>query len=254
MNSVSIAAKFFSDKGYSPAATAGIVGNLMHESRLNPTIVERNPGNHPAGVGIAQWDPSRLAALGRFAASKNADPNNLLTQLAFVDHELNTTEKSSGNRVRAAQDPTEATAAMLGYERPQGWRGPGTNPDGVSGWQNRLAGANKVYGMLVGGSISPDDGSSSRTLLADSRPVSGTKLGWDSSGVSSSIAPTQHIAEPLPLATEPAPAVQIASDTTPIADTLGAALSGAFAPKPTPAVSVGLRTGRHPKIAGTRTV
>ena len=55
-NNVEKAWNFYISQGFSKEATAGILGNYMRESRMNPSIVER--GNN-IGFGIAQWSFAR---------------------------------------------------------------------------------------------------------------------------------------------------------------------------------------------------
>lgn len=53
-SSVVFAWRFFIDKGFSPEATAGILGNLQAESGLDPNI-RQGPNASGAGYGICQW-------------------------------------------------------------------------------------------------------------------------------------------------------------------------------------------------------
>lgn len=83
---------FFRNLGYSAAATAGIMGNLYQESKLNPAIIQGG-GKGPA-AGIAQWEnyntkSGRWLNLSNYAASKGKDWTDLQSQLEFIDQELN---------------------------------------------------------------------------------------------------------------------------------------------------------------------
>jgi hypothetical protein len=81
-DNIEIAFKFFVQNGFTADQTAGIIGNLLQESSLNP---KADNGSHR---GIAQWDYSgRFAALQRFAGSK--DPDTLDVQLQYIMYELN---------------------------------------------------------------------------------------------------------------------------------------------------------------------
>jgi len=128
-------------KGLSKVMAAGIIGNLMQESGLNP--LARNPGDGNDGsdsIGLGQWNGARARALKAFAAANGASPDDVATQLDFVLHELETTENAAYQRLKAATTVDEAVAAMIGFERPQGWTA--ANPRGGHGWSNRLQ-----YGM-----------------------------------------------------------------------------------------------------------
>lgn len=128
-----------------PVQAAGVVGNLMQESSMNTGA--RNPGDGRDGsdsIGLAQWNGGRAKALHAFAADQKKPVTDLDTQLDFVVHELKTTESAAFNRLKQADNVHSATAAMIGYERPQGWRA--DNPTAGHGWGNRLKHANTLYG------------------------------------------------------------------------------------------------------------
>lgn len=78
-----IAFQFFLAQGYKPAAAAGIVGNLSHESnRFDPRVVSgKIRGDHGRSAHVAQWNGQRLANLHRFAGTHTP---TLLQQLQFI--------------------------------------------------------------------------------------------------------------------------------------------------------------------------
>lgn len=130
-------------RGIPATMAAGIVGNLVQESGLNPNARNRGDGNDGSdSIGIGQWNGNRARALKAFAASQGASPFDLATQLDFVLHELETTEGAAYQRLKSAKTVDEATAAMIGFERPRGWSA--ANPRGGHGWGNRLAAAMKA--------------------------------------------------------------------------------------------------------------
>lgn len=74
---------YFVNKGLSKPQSAGIVGNLIQESNVNPRAVQSGG----PGRGIAQWSqPGRWNDLVAYAG--NQDPWNLNVQLGFIWHEL----------------------------------------------------------------------------------------------------------------------------------------------------------------------
>lgn len=86
--------KFFTGKGYSPQATAGILGNMTQESGVDPTVIQGG-GKGPA-AGICQWEnynkkSARWKQLSDYATAKGKDWKDLQTQLEFVDMELSGT-------------------------------------------------------------------------------------------------------------------------------------------------------------------
>lgn len=147
MDNAQLAMQYFQSQGWTPAQAAAIVGNLQQESysRLDPNALRKNdagPGNH--SMGIAQWNRERLSALQDFARQKGKPWNDFQTQLEFVQSELTGNESRVGKALKGAGDINAATAAFVGYERPQGWTP--DNPTGAHGWENRLANANALYG------------------------------------------------------------------------------------------------------------
>ena len=144
---------FFMKKGYSQVQAAGVVGNLIQESNLRPAGAV---GDNGTAFGVAQWRGERLTRLKRFAAANGKPWEDFETQLAFVDLELQSSEKTAGDKLRTAKTVEEATAAFIGYERPKGWRH--DNPSGGHGWSNRLGHAAKIAGVEVdlSGSSSAD--------------------------------------------------------------------------------------------------
>lgn len=80
---------FFTSRGYSKEAAAGIIGNLMQESGtdLNPSLHQKGG----PGRGLAQWTvgSDRWRALQRYAKSKGTKWDDFQTQLEFIDMEMN---------------------------------------------------------------------------------------------------------------------------------------------------------------------
>lgn len=106
-----IAYNFFVEKGLQPHQAAGIVGNLIGESKLNPSAV--NPTSK--AFGIAQWLGNRKKKL--FA--KYGDKPTIDQQLEFVWEELNTSEKKAFDKLLQTQSVEEATNSfMKHFERP----------------------------------------------------------------------------------------------------------------------------------------
>lgn len=130
--------EFFSGLGYSAEASAAIAGHLQQESNFSTTAV----GDNGTAFGLSQWRLDRRAALGRFAASRGVAVSDFDTQLAFLAHELNTSEGRAGQALRSATTLDDATAAMMHFFRPAGYtRG---NPRGGHGYANRLAYAQAI--------------------------------------------------------------------------------------------------------------
>jgi len=137
---------YFMSQGYTKEQAAGIVGNLIAESKLNTGA--RNPGDgndRTDSIGIGQWNSGRALALKSFAAANHADWRDFNVQLAFVDHELKTSESTAGSNLKNARTVDEATAAMAGFERPAGWSP--ENPRGAHNYKGRLGHAAAMAGL-----------------------------------------------------------------------------------------------------------
>jgi len=135
---------FFMSRGYSQAQAAGIIGNLLGESNLRTGAV----GDSGKAKGIAQWHPDRWNPHVAMAQAQGKDPFDLVTQLEYVDWELRNKEKGAFNRLMKAKTVDEATAAFIGFERPQGWTS--ANPRGGHNYSGRLASANDVFDLMTG--------------------------------------------------------------------------------------------------------
>lgn len=117
---------FFTSRGYSPAATAGILGNMYQESGVNPTSIQGG-GKGPA-AGIVQWEnytnkSARWNNMNQYAISRGYHWTELTPQLEFVDFELNNGMDYWFNRNTKYQNlaqfkaETDPKAATLGFEK-----------------------------------------------------------------------------------------------------------------------------------------
>lgn len=107
-------------KGVPSVQAAGIIGNLAAESGLNTTIIGK--ADDKKSVGLAQWHSERKTGLYNFAKKQGTGWDSLETQLDYILHELNTTEKRAKKSLFSAKTPQEATLAFMNdYERPAEW-------------------------------------------------------------------------------------------------------------------------------------
>lgn len=134
---------YFTGKGLSGNAAAGIVGNLMQESAggTEELNTKADNGSH---FGIAQWDKvDRMQGLAELAKDTNRRVTDLDAQLDYIMHELGTGYKGTYEELKKADSPTAAAAIFLkGYER--SGEGPGSQ-----GYENRMKNAEnlkKKYG------------------------------------------------------------------------------------------------------------
>lgn len=101
------AMNFFTSKGLSNYAAAGLVGNLIRESSLNPNAV--NPSSK--AFGIAQWLGDRKKKLfAKYGKNPTFDQ-----QLEFVWEELNSSHKKGLDMLKRSQSVEEAAANAFGW-------------------------------------------------------------------------------------------------------------------------------------------
>jgi hypothetical protein len=149
---------FFENKGWTKEQAAGIVGNLVVESRLKTDAI----GDGGQAYGIAQWHPDRQAKFQQ-VYGKDIRQSSFAEQLEFVNWELNNSEKAAGNALREATTADQAAAIVdKKYERSAGLH-----------LSERISNANAImagdYGKLSTGGAS---GYSSSTS-ADTSSIAG---------------------------------------------------------------------------------
>src|SRR3954470_14623015 len=107
---------FFVSKGLTTVQAAGVIGNLMQESGMSPTIKQFGGG---PGRGIAQWsvggrwDTSHNDNVAWFAGQHGESMTALNTQLAFIWYELTT---FSGYGLASLRAATTVTAAVTAFQ------------------------------------------------------------------------------------------------------------------------------------------
>ena len=106
--------KFFTVHGFSKVQAAGIVGNLMQESKLNPAAVGRKC------YGLAQWQGCRFRQLKEFTQIRNRPWHCLESQLEFILFEFRNGESKAMSRLSQAKTVQHA-ARIVGqfYLRPK---------------------------------------------------------------------------------------------------------------------------------------
>lgn len=163
---------FFQGRNWTPAQAAGIVGNLIHESRGLDTSAN-NPRDGRDGsdsIGLAQWNSTRAAALKAFAAQNKADWRDFNIQLAFVQHELETSESKAAQRLREAKTPREAAAAFAEhFLRPAG-SGAGV-AENIHGWKNRSRQAEAVAAKFAGMKFDPTEADKLFSMMPPERQL-----------------------------------------------------------------------------------
>ena len=127
--------KFYRSNGFTPAATAGMMGNVYQESKFKPAMIQGN-GAGPA-AGLFQWEnyntkSKRWAEMNRYAQSKGKNWTDPKSQMEFALQEMRNddwmwrtpsnssyTHVSSFDEFKNMQDPQLAAVAFSNhFERP----------------------------------------------------------------------------------------------------------------------------------------
>ena len=139
--------KFLIDpqRGLTVAQAAGVIGNLMAESQLDPTIIQggghATPDYTPEngkGFGIAQWTfTARQAPLAKYMETYK-DITNLDGQVGFMWSELTGTHSEALRKLKEVDTPGDAAYVFHKY-----YEGSADSPQQVA--QVRGGNAQKVY-------------------------------------------------------------------------------------------------------------
>jgi murein DD-endopeptidase MepM/ murein hydrolase activator NlpD len=129
-NNAQKAFNYFASSGYSKEQAAGIVGNMIHESSVEPGRLQGTPPGkvtNPSdavesslGWGIVQWTPAgKMIKPSRQAGIDDATIVSLQFQLDFLRKQLNgetaIPEKNAGDMVKAAKTVEDAAVAFGRY-------------------------------------------------------------------------------------------------------------------------------------------
>jgi murein DD-endopeptidase MepM/ murein hydrolase activator NlpD len=158
---------FYVVKGLTPVQSAGIIGNFLRESAMEPRKVQGNPPYLSKtivpglGYGLAQWTfPSRQKALGDFARTEGRPVYDLNLQLNFAWHEA-----SQGDVIKTLKTIQSVDAAteywMDAYENP-----------GVEALEERKAFARNVLARY-GSNSAPAESDTSTCTSNESGEVTG---------------------------------------------------------------------------------
>ena len=112
---------YFTSQGWTKAQAAGIVGNLMQESSLDPT--RKNKTGH---TGLAQWNAERQADFRAWAGYGLDDSRaDLLKQAQFINYELTQGKYKKAGSSLKTQGTAEGSSnvVMQQYEKPGDYSG-----------------------------------------------------------------------------------------------------------------------------------
>ena len=168
--------KFFTGKGYSPYATAGIMGNLQQESSMDPT--KKQSGGGP-GRGIAQWTVSegRFKGLQSHAKSKGKDWTDLQSQLEWIDMELGGKDATTANILKknyggldGLKKATSTKWAVEAFEK-------SFERAGKPMWEKRYKYADDYYNKLNSAGAGPAIATSAESAPSDGS-IPNSMNGW----------------------------------------------------------------------------
>ena len=122
---------YFASNGYSKEQAAGIVGNMIHESGVEPGRLQNTPPGHvtnpsdavasPLGWGIVQWTPAgKMINPSRAAGIDDAVIGSLEYQLEFLKQaagrrDARSPEGHAGDMLKAATTVEDAAVAFGRY-------------------------------------------------------------------------------------------------------------------------------------------
>ena len=106
--------------GFTREQAAGIVGNLIIESGLNPAAYNNNPDPRLNAKGLAQWTETggRRSAVERYLGVRDVTLASFQDQLRAITWELNGSESRAARSLRSAATADQATTIVFNeYER-----------------------------------------------------------------------------------------------------------------------------------------
>lgn len=153
------AMKFFMGKGFTKEQAAGIVGNLLRESGMNPGQINREEkrlGYKGYGRGIAQWSNSRINDFKawyekKYGKSVSPEDASLEDQLEFAYYEMSLRKVLMKHLTEAKSIEEAADYVLRGFEN--GSLNGMATPQMMDKTYSRAATPNS-YGKLIHDSIS----------------------------------------------------------------------------------------------------
>jgi hypothetical protein len=118
MSNAQLVINHFLGTDWTKESLASLIGNMCHESSLNPAMHELGYNDSPSrGYGIVQWTP--MTGLTTWASSVGMDYSSGDTQLARIDYEVTNNiqwiPKSAYGNMTFAQYRQNASNASVDY-------------------------------------------------------------------------------------------------------------------------------------------
>ena len=151
--------KYFTSNGYTPQATAGIMGNMQQESGINPKSIQGN-GKGPA-AGICQWEnytkkSSRWKNLDNYAKTKGKQWTDLQTQLEFLEKEMNGLDSTTAYLLKQKVGGVEGFKKLTNINKATEVFENSFERAGIKVMSRRQQYANQIYSQYSGGGNGPD--------------------------------------------------------------------------------------------------
>ncbi|UQS83133.1 phage tail tip lysozyme [Bombilactobacillus thymidiniphilus] len=103
---------FFIQRGWTPNAIAGLIGNIVSESALYPDTWENGGGG---GYGLVQWTPGNKYIT--WAQNQGLDPKSLYAQCLRINYEMS--NPSAGQYYATSKYPMTATQFTQSTQSPE---------------------------------------------------------------------------------------------------------------------------------------
>lgn len=184
---------FFTSRGWTPNATAGLLGNVVSESSIYPDIWE---GGYGPGYGLVQWTPA--SNLINWCNARGLNYKTLYAQCSRIDYEMKNGLQfyPSGTSSMTAYQYMHSTASaytlgmifLANYERPANGNQPSRGNQSQY-WYNYFGGKSGGGSSTGGGSTSniPSSGTykfAYNTNIRTSPSTNGAVIGQYAAGES----------------------------------------------------------------------
>lgn len=177
---------FFMRKGLSLAQSAGIVGNMMQESGLNPAIEQGGRIvddtyvlKSGVGFGLVQWTSGgRQQNFMKYMKELGVGVTDLSGQLGFVWKEMSESYPHTIRALKASTNPVDAAVAMHGPPNP-GYEASADSPATVRSVRggnaqkvhDKYKDARALAGSTAGPEMMPAGDDTDISLMAASKPI-----------------------------------------------------------------------------------
>ena len=137
---------YFTTAGMTPEGAAGLIGNLVAESHLNPMAT-----NSSGYFGLAQWGPGRKQNLIAFCEQRRYAYTSITGQVEFIIYEMQTSYSGVWNHLQSCPSATFAAQDIaLKYEICIGGDYTYTAPcystsEKLQGLPSRITNAERIY-------------------------------------------------------------------------------------------------------------